>query len=132
MITSLPTASPAISTICDGGAVALSVGLGAGETAQWESSPNGTTWTAISGATNASYSAAPTGVSVMYYHAVVSNSGGVLGSTNPVQVNVNPTPTATLTSSASAAVCAGTPVTLTATTNASSPTYEWYNNGTLI
>ena len=43
------------------------------------------------------------------------------------------TPSVTITSSASGAVCAGTNVTFTAVaSNISSPTYQWYKNGTAI
>jgi uncharacterized protein (TIGR02145 family) len=44
-----------------------------------------------------------------------------------------PPPGVTITSSATGAVCAGTTVTFTATvTGISSPTYQWYKNGTAI
>jgi len=58
------------------------------------------------------------------------------GERNPLESNQSATyfsPTVTITSSASGAVCAGTSVTFTAVaSNISSPTYQWYKNGTAI
>jgi uncharacterized protein (TIGR02145 family) len=55
---------------------------------------------------------------------------------NPLETNQTQTylgPSVTITSSASGAVCAGTNITFTAVaSNISTPTYQWYKNGTAI
>ena len=128
VITSLPAPSVnGSTTICSGGAVGISISVGTGQTIQWESSTDGTTWTPINGANNASYNATPTNntnaQTIIYYHAVITagtNVSDPVGTSNAIGVTVNPLPTATIASSNSSAVCVGTAITLTATTNATS------------
>jgi gliding motility-associated-like protein len=140
IISSLPAPSVnGSSTICTGGSVGISISVGAGQIIQWESSTNGTAWTPINGANSASYTAAPinntNGQILVYYHAVITagtNVSDPVGTSNAIAVTVNPLPTATIATSNSAAVCAGTAITLTATTNATNPVYTWFNNGNII
>jgi hypothetical protein len=74
-----PTASA--NTICNGNSTILSIGnLASGSTAQWQSSPDSTTWTNITGATSSTYTATP---STNTYYRVVYNGGtGNCGSTS--------------------------------------------------
>jgi gliding motility-associated-like protein len=137
IITVLP--SPSVngsSSICSGGSVAMSFALATGQSIQWESSLNGTTWTPINSATNANYNATPTNSTnatiTIYYHAVISGASPT-GTTNAIVVTVNPLPTATISNSASGiTLCAGTEAILTSSSGASSATYQWYNNNSII
>jgi hypothetical protein len=61
-----------------------------GYTYQWESSPDSTTWTAVSGATNASYS--PSVSTNVYYRAIVTcSAGGTSLTTAGLQLIYSPT-----------------------------------------
>ena len=85
------TASASASTICNGGSVVLtSSGLSstAGITLQWQSSPNNSTWTNITGATAASYTA--TGITSNTYYRIVSTctNSGLTNSSTSVLVSV--------------------------------------------
>lgn len=62
---------------------------GSGVTYQWQSSPNGTTWTNISGATSSTYTTSITATT--HYRCIVTcTNSGQSGTSNPVQVNLNP------------------------------------------
>jgi gliding motility-associated-like protein len=93
-------------TICEGSAPALLDGqtpVGTGTlTFQWESSPNGATWTAIAGATAEDYQPG-TLTTTTHYRRKVSNSVCDVFSV-PVIITVNPKPQATITGPT--AVCA--------------------------
>ncbi len=83
-------------SICPGMSVALSVANpeeGPGITHQWESSPDGSTWTAIGGATGTTYNSAPL-ASTTWFHCVVTCSiGPASTASNPEQIVVSsPTP----------------------------------------
>ncbi|MGB3870303.1 MAG: hypothetical protein WA937_12685, partial [Flavobacteriales bacterium] len=83
-------------SICPGLSVALSVANpeeGPGITHQWESSPDGSTWTAIGGATGTTYNSGPL-ASTTWFHCVVTCSIGPVSTTSTsVQVVVSsPTP----------------------------------------
>ena len=60
---------------------------GTGVTYQWQSSPDGTTWTNITGATNATYTTTLTAAT--YYRCNVTCSGNTTAS-NPIQVALTP------------------------------------------
>ncbi len=93
-------ASPA--TICISGITTLSLSPVAasnytGATFQWESSPDGITWTPISGATGLTYTTGTISTST-YYHALLSNTALVACTpSTPLQVVVNNPSVATTT-----------------------------------
>ncbi|MEO8088502.1 MAG: hypothetical protein ABI763_16905, partial [Bacteroidota bacterium] len=66
---------------------------------QWQSSPNGTTWTDIAGATIESYDPPSTIFSTTYYHRTARRSGCTTydGVSNTIIKTVNPLPTASIT-----------------------------------
>ncbi len=75
---------------CPGQAISLSlngVTIGTGLTYQWQSSANGTTWTDITGATNANYSLIQTANT--YYQCIVTCSAGTPATSTPILVNMN-------------------------------------------
>ncbi len=81
--------------------------LGSGVTYQWQSSPDGTTWTDIAGATNFTTTTSQPGDT--YYQCVVTCGGGGTGTSNPLLV----------TTGQCYYMCSqGTNVTLTDSTNA--------------
>jgi subtilisin-like proprotein convertase family protein len=62
---------------------------GSGVTYQWQSSPDGTTWTNISGATSSTYTT--TILATTHYRCIVTcTNSGNSATSNPVQVNMNP------------------------------------------
>ena len=92
-------------------------------TVQWQSSTNGTTWTNITGATNATLSFTVTGSDDnKQYRAVWSNNAGSVNS-NAAILTVNPTPV--LSSNLSATVTTGTAFTYTATSTIAGTTFAW-------
>ncbi len=114
------SAQPSGFTECLGGILTVGVTATGGYaplTYQWESSPDGTTWTPISGATSSTYTPLSTTAGTTQYRVVVSSTGGL--GCNPVTSNavsavivadpvVNITvPTAT--------ICTGGNITLSAT-----------------
>lgn len=118
--------------ICLGASANLSVAnatVGSGVTYQWESSANNTDWTAIDGATNATYTVTPT--AVLYYRLKVTCATGPDSETStPVQVTFS-TPAPTV---APGLRCGPGQVTLTAT-GAAGATNLWYDaatGGTLV
>nr|HMT30881.1 hypothetical protein [Bacteroidia bacterium] len=60
---------------------------GSGVTYQWQSSPNGSTWTNIATVTSATYAATQTAAT--YYRSLVTCAGNT-GTSNPLQVNMTP------------------------------------------
>jgi hypothetical protein len=80
-------------------------------TYQWQSSPNGTTWTNISGATGTSYTT-PTISTTTQYRVVVSASGNGCGSVNSNAAIVTINPAATVNAGPDQTICAGETVTL--------------------
>ncbi|RZK16129.1 MAG: hypothetical protein EOO56_20740, partial [Hymenobacter sp.] len=84
----------ALTTACASTSIYLSLSgitVQTGYTYQWQSSPNGTTWTNIAGATNPTYVA--TGqTAATYYRAQVgcANAGTTLASSTPVQIAQTP------------------------------------------
>ena len=138
-ITVLPAASVnGSSAICADGSVSMSVAIAAGQTIQWESTTDvGTySYTAIAGANSATYTATPTNITSapisITYRAVISGTG-TTGTTNAIVVTANPIPTAIISNTASGTtLCAGTEAILTASSGAASPTYQWYNDNSII
>ena len=99
-------------------------------TYQWmQESPGATTYTAISGATSASYTtpATTTANSGTKYECVVSNAAGSVTS-NAATLTVNPTPVAPSITTQPASVTVTAPATATftvAATGTPAPTYQW-------
>ena len=81
-----------------------------GITYQWQSSPDGITWTPISGATAATY-AASISVTTQFRCAVTCTTSSLGAISTPITVTVNPTPG--VINGVPASVCAGTSFTLT-------------------
>lgn len=79
-----------VASVCSGVSFNLSLQntiTGSGITYLWQSSPDGSTWSNISGATNSTYSATQTAAT--YYQCVVTcSSGPSSGTSNPVQVGL--------------------------------------------
>jgi hypothetical protein len=111
-------------TFCNGQSVLLSLATattGTGVTYQWQSSVNaGTTWVNVSGATAATYSAAPSVATS--YQCIVTCSGNS-GTSTPLAI----TPEVSTAIVPNATACDVSTVTLTAT-GASS--YNWYDAAT--
>ncbi|NUQ26687.1 MAG: hypothetical protein HUU34_22300, partial [Saprospiraceae bacterium] len=96
------SAHPQPQTICTGANATVSVTASGGVpplTYQWQSSPNNSTWTNISGATNSSYTSGSL-TSNTYFRVLVSSSGSGCGTatSNSALVTVNPYPQASFTS----------------------------------
>ncbi len=100
-------------------------------TVQWQSSPDGTTWSNIAGATSASYSfTATTSASGTQYRAVFTNSLGT-ATTTAAKLSVNAPPAVTI-NPASQSVLAGATVSFTAAATGAT-SQQWQvstNNGT--
>ncbi|HNW90596.1 MAG TPA: T9SS type A sorting domain-containing protein, partial [Bacteroidales bacterium] len=123
---------PVGATICNGGTHTMSVaaanGTG-GYTYQWQSSPDGTNWTNISGATSASYTTPPLTENI-FYHVITGANGNGCGNvtSNSTAITVY-APLAPGIISTDQSICSGaTPAPLTG----SSPTggdgnytYQW-------
>ena len=142
VITALPTASASGSTtFCQGGSVIISTSLASGATQiQWINTANNN---ALVGSVQTSapfeYKATTAGSYAAQFLDASGNpigrSGVVIGTntTPATDVIVNPLPTATIANTAiGTTLCAGTNAVLTATTGASNPSIQWYNNGNAI
>lgn len=105
------TATPA--NLCVSGTSVISItaaSSGPGITYQWQSSPDGATWTDISGETNSTYTTG-TLTDTMYYRASIGcQLTGNLGVSSPATVIVNQVPPAI---SGSSTVCQGSALILT-------------------
>lgn len=110
--------------VCAPNSIALTANTGVSLSYQWY---NGTT--AISGATNGTYSATTSG----NYSVVVSSSSGCLapGTSATTSIAIVATPVAAITPSSATTFCQGGSVVLTATSG-TGYSYQWYLNGTPI
>lgn len=114
------TASLSPTNVCQGGCVTLT-DVGYSGNIQWQSSPNGITWTNIAGATTSPYQYCPVNAAT-YFHAVVTGAPGCGQATsNTVVVSITPVPTLTI-NPAAPAICVGQSVTLNVT---GSSGYTW-------
>lgn len=132
------TAQPIVTqTLCQGATptnleVTASGGNGS-FTYQWYSNTNNNTTSgnSIAGATNATYSPPTSSVVTLYYYCIVSQATpgcSVTSATAAVIVNASPT---ILSQPQSSTVCSGgtpTVLSLTFSTGAGTPTYQWYSN----
>ncbi|MFM2266935.1 MAG: hypothetical protein RL757_376 [Bacteroidota bacterium] len=89
------TAAASSPSFCGSGAVTMSATTTGGVTPcviQWQSSPNGTTWTNIAGATNLAYTS-PTLTATTYFRALFTCAGGCAAATSASStVTVRPIP----------------------------------------
>jgi len=126
------TTQPTGATICYGGTHAMSVVTANGTgsyTYQWQSSPDGTTWTNISGATSASYTTLSL-TTTTYYRVITGASGNGCGNvtSNSATVTVY-APLTPGTISSDQTICSGAiPAQLTGsspTGGVGNYTYQW-------
>ena len=113
------TTSVSPTTVCQGSCVTLNLSSYTNGSIQWQSSPNGITWTNIAGATTNPYQYCPVN-SLMYFRAMVDGACTDVFS-NIVTVGIIPTPNVNITAT-STSICAGQNVTLTAT---GATSYQW-------
>jgi hypothetical protein len=124
-VNAIPTATitPATATtFCQGGSIVLSANTGTGLTYQWFNNAS-----AISGATNASYSATVSGS----YTVVISSGASCSSTSSAIVVTVSALPTATNTPATTTTFCQGGSVALNANTG-TGLTYQWRLNGNPI
>ncbi|MGI4864298.1 MAG: gliding motility-associated C-terminal domain-containing protein [Janthinobacterium lividum] len=102
-------------------------------TYQWESSPDNTTWTAIGGATAATYAPGPL-TATTYFHLKVQASPCGEVTSNVVTITVQPLVTASVALAAPPAQCLGTSLTFSpvVTDAGNAPTYRWLVNGVAV
>ena len=128
------TAQPQPQSVCTGSPASFSVSA-TGVTYQWQVSTNGgTSYTAISGATSATYSIASTTVSLSgnLYRCLLTNSCGATATTNSALLSVSGV-TAVTASPQDISVCAGSTATFQVTAAGASLVYQWQqstNGGT--
>jgi hypothetical protein len=116
-VVTVPTGSAAV---CQGYTTVLSVPSGPGLTYQWN---NGTT--AISGATNSTYTTGTAGT----YNVLVTNSvTGCFATSSNIVLSVNTPPIATAAATGSTTICQGDSVKMTANTGTGF-FYQWKLNG---
>jgi hypothetical protein len=133
-LTVLPSVSPpvvsAAQTVCYNGipvplnATPASGGSGPDYSYQWQSSPDGDSWTDLSGAQAFSYSP-PALTTSTWYHIVATDEGPLHCGTVyslPVEITVDPLLVATITSSGPTTFCEGGSVVLT---SSSASSYLW-------
>lgn len=110
-------------SICQGSNVVLNIPVVAGQAYQWQLNGNN-----ITGATNASYTAASAG----NYSIIVTNTSTTCNSTSAATaVTVTQLPTVSASANGPLAICAGDSVELT-TPQTTGITYQWKQNGTSI
>jgi len=110
------TLTPAATSLCVSGTTTLTLTGAANGSIQWQSSPNGTTFTDIAGATSTTFTT-PVLTSTTYYRAQVRcNTGTATSGVSTITVN-NPL---VATTNTPVAACAGSTATLTATASAGS------------
>lgn len=117
--------------ICSGSNYSLSLNgttVASGLTYQWQSSPNGSTWTNISGGVSSAYSTNASSPGTIYYQCIVTCTASGLSSTStPIIIGIVQSPTVTISPNTSQTFCIGGSVTLTAN-GASS--YLWNTGAT--
>ena len=121
------TASVSPGTVCQGSCVTLTL-TGYNGTIQWQSSPNGTTWTNIAGATTTPYQYCPVNAPTYFQAVVASTAGCGTANSNIVSVNMSPVQPLTITPN-NPSICTGQSVTLNVT---GASGYQWFNGNTNI
>jgi hypothetical protein len=120
-----PTINAAPQDICVSGSTTLSLSSSTGYTSnslQWQSSPDGMSYTNIASATNATYTT-PTLTTTTYYKMVIKDASGNVCSSLPIDTIVVNNPT--ITGNTPASRCGTGTVNLSATTSGGS-TVKWY------
>jgi large repetitive protein len=129
-------AQPQDITECISGDLTLTVGVTGGTgitTYQWQSSPDGSTWTNIAGATSATYTPSSTTAGVTQYHVIITSAGTGCDPITSTSATVTVTPKPTVTAAVSTTtLCVGGAVQLDATTAGGSGTctIQWQNSTT--
>lgn len=128
--------SATVDTVCSGEIASLTLSGSTG-TIQWQQSPDGISWTPVSGGTGATttaYTSNPLSATT-YYRAVLSQPECPDAFSTSKQIIVLPvvTPQVSITADPPGEICEGQPVVFTATAiNAGGkPAYAWYKNGVL-
>ncbi len=129
--TAPPTPGTTVATptvVCGvGGTTNLSLNgntSGIGQTYQWLSSPNGTTWSPIGGANGTVYTAT---VNAVTYYKCKLTCTGLSDSSTSIMIGIAPNPTITATYTPNDTVCANSPVILNGVGGVS---YVWTNGVT--
>jgi hypothetical protein len=119
---------PANLTQCVGGTQSLSVTASNATTYQWQSSPNNSTWTNISGQTSATYTPPSTTAGTMYYRVVIGSSGCTSVNSNSATVVIVADPSVTI--SGGTTICNSGTATLTANVSngTGTTTYQWQSS----
>ena len=120
------TASVNLASVCGGSTVDLSLTGNTG-TIQWQSSPNNSTWTNISGATAATYTTTALNATT-YFRAVVTSGACSAANSNVLTVTV--TTIAVPTTTTSITECQGNTATQLSATALSGHTLQWYTVST--
>ncbi|MDD4150312.1 MAG: hypothetical protein PHE33_09805, partial [Bacteroidales bacterium] len=120
-------------SVCSGGSATLlaSESGGTGSLSyQWQSSPDGSSWTNISGATNATY-ITPSLTSTTYYRVIISMTGSGCGSatSNTQAISIVPDPSVT-THPTGTTICSGGTHTMNVSGTGGAPfvTYQWQSS----
>lgn len=129
-------------SVCSGTNSTLLTLSGQTGSIQWQSSPDNTTFTNISGATNTTYTATNL-TATTYYRAIVTSAPCPAATSASVAVTVNPVPTAFTATPSATSICAGQTINLTAsgspnssvpvtvlTENFNAGTNNWTTSGT--
>ena len=131
------TTQPSSSTVYRGASASLSVSAttSAGTLSyQWQSSSNNSTWSNISGATSASYSAPTSSTGTAYYRCVVTstkdgNTASTTSSSASVKVNATPAPTISTQPSNKTVKVGGTAsLSVSASSASGSLSYQWQSS----
>jgi gliding motility-associated-like protein len=117
------TASVSASAICGGSTVDLSLTGNTG-TVQWQSSPNNSTWTPITGATAANFTTSALNATT-YFRAVVTSGGCTAVNSNVLTVTVTTVAVPT-TTTINISECQGNTATQLSATALSGHTLQWY------
>jgi large repetitive protein len=129
-------AQPQNITECISGDLPLTVGVTGGTgiiTYQWQSSPDGSAWTNIAGATSATYVPSSTVAGVTQYHVIITSTGTGCDPITSASSTVTVTPKPTVTAAVSTTtICVGGAVQLNATPAGGSGTctIQWQNSTT--